>query len=129
VAALEAWLREQRARLSSASAVAGPIDYMLRRWERFARFIDDGRICLTNNAAERALRGFALGRKSWLFAGSDRGADRAAVMATLIMTAKLNDIDPQAWLADVLARIAAHPAHRLDDLLPWNWRPPLQLAA
>ena len=130
VAALEAWLREQRARLSSASAVAGPIDYMLRRWERFARFIDDGRICLTNNAAERALRGFALGRKSWLFAGSDRGADRAAVMATLIMTAKLNDIDPQAWLADVLGRIAAHPAHRLDDLLPWNWRPPpLQLAA
>jgi transposase len=129
VAALEAWLREQRARLSSASAVAGPIDYMLRRWERFARFIDDGRICLTNNAAERALRGFALGRESWLFAGSDRGADRAAVMATLIMTAKLNDIDPQAWLADVLARIAAHPAHRLDDLLPWNWRPPLQLAA
>jgi transposase len=129
VAALEAWLREQRARLSSASAVAGPIDYMLRRWERFARFIDDGRICLTNNAAERALRGFALGRKSWLFAGSDRGADRAAVMATLIMTAKLNNIDPQAWLADVLARIAAHPAHRLDDLLPWNWRPPLRLAA
>jgi transposase len=123
VATLEAWLREQRARLSSASAVAGPIDYMLRRWERFARFIDDGRICLTNNAAERALRGFALGRKSWLFAGSERGAERAAVMATLIMTAKLNDIDPQAWLADVLARIAEQPAQSLDDLLPWNWRP------
>src|SRR5437868_14805675 len=70
----------------------------------------------------RALRGFALGRKSWLFAGSDRGADRAAVMATLIMTAKLNDIDPQAWLADVLARIAEHPIQRLDELLPWNWR-------
>jgi transposase len=121
--ALEAWLREQRSRLSNASAVAQPIDYMLRRWERFARFIDDGRICLTNNAAERALRGFALGRKSWLFAGSERGADRAAVMATLIMTAKLNDVDPQAWLADVLARIAEHPAHRLDELLPWNWRP------
>jgi hypothetical protein len=78
---------------------------MLRRWDRFIRFLDDGRICLTNNAAERALRGFALGRKSWLFAGSERGADRAAVMATLIMTAKLNDVDPQAWLADVLARI------------------------
>jgi transposase len=121
VAALEAWLREQRARLSSASAVAGPIDYMLRRWDRFARFIEDGRICLTNNAAERALRGFALGRKSWLFAGSERGADRAAVMATLIMTAKLNDIDPQAWLADVLSRINNHPIHRLDELLPWSW--------
>ena len=123
VAAFEAWLREQRARLSRSSAVAAPIDYMLRRWDRFVRFLHDGRMCLTNNAAERALRGFALGRKSWLFAGSERGADRAAVMATLIMTAKMNDIDPQAWLADVLARVAEHPAHRLDDLLPWNWRP------
>ncbi len=104
VAALQAWLREQRARLLNSPAVARPIDYLLRRWDRFARFIDDGRICLTNNAAaERALRGFALGRKSWLFAGSERGADRVAVMATLIMTAKLNDIDPQAWLAHVLA--------------------------
>jgi hypothetical protein len=96
----------------------------LRTGDWFARFIGDGRVCLTNNAAERALRGFALGRKSWLFAGSDRGADRAAAVATLIMTAKLNDVDPQAWLADVLARIAAHPAHRLDELLPWNWTPP-----
>jgi hypothetical protein len=121
--ALGAWLREQRSRLSNSSSVAKPIDYMLRRWDRFVRFIDDGRVCLTNNAAERALRGFALGRKSWLFAGSERGADRAAVMATLIMTAKLNNIDPQAWLADVLARIAEHPTNRLDDLLPWNWRP------
>jgi transposase IS66-like protein/transposase IS66 family protein len=91
------------------------------RWGRFARFLEDGRICLTNNAAERALRGFALGRKSWLFAGSERGADRAAVMATLIATAKLNNVDPQAWLATVLARIAEHPANRLDQLLPWNW--------
>lgn len=121
VVALGAWLREQRARLSNSSAVAKPIDYMLRRWDRFARFLDDGRICLTNNAAERALRGFALGRKCWLFAGSERGADRAAVMATLIMTAKLNDVDPQAWLADVLARINAHPVHRLEELLPWRW--------
>jgi transposase len=121
LAALEAWLREQRSRLSRSSSVAEPIDYMLRRWDRFARWIDDGRICLTNNAAERALRGFALGRKSWLFAGSERGADRAAVITTLITTAKMNDVDPQAWLADVLARIAEHPAHRLDNLLPWNW--------
>jgi len=121
VAELETWLREERSRLSRSSAVAEPIDYMLRRWDRFTRFIDDGRICLTNNAAERALRGFALGRKSWLFAGSERGAERAAVMATLIMTAKLNDVDPQAWLANVLARIAEHPVNRLDHLLPWNW--------
>ena len=110
VADLEAWLRDQRSRLSRSSAVAEPIDYMLRRWPAFARFLDDGRVCLTNNAAERALRGFALGRKAWLFAGSERGAERAAAMATLIMTAKLNDVDPQAWLADVLARIADHPA-------------------
>jgi hypothetical protein len=123
--ALEAWLREQRGRLSRSASVAKPIDYMLKRWDRFAHFIDDGRICLTNNAAERALRGFALGRKSWLFAGSDRGAERAAVMATLIMTAKLSDVDPQAWLADVLARINDHVVHRLDELLPWNWRKPL----
>lgn len=75
-----------------------------------------------NNAAERALRGLALGRKSWLFAGSDRGADRAAVMYTLIGTAKLNEVDPQAWLADVLSRIADAPQSRLAELLPWNWR-------
>ena len=105
------------------------MDYMLRRWTVFAintlrgSILDDGRICLTNNAAERALRGIALGRKSWLFAGSDRGGRRAAVMYSLIVSAKMNDADPQAWLADVLARIAQHPASRLDELLPWNWRP------
>jgi transposase len=121
LAELETWLREPRSRMSRSASVAGPIDYMLKRWDWFARFIEDGRVCLTNNAAERALRGFALGRKSWLFAGSDRGADRAAVMATLIMTAKLNDVDPQVWLADVLARIASLPQGRLRELLPWNW--------
>ena len=122
VADLESWLRDQRSRLSRSAAVAAPIDYMLRRWPSFARFLDDGRICLSNNAAERALRGFALGRRSWLFAGSERGAERAASVATLIMTAKLNDLDPLAWLADVLGRINAHPARALADLLPWNWR-------
>ena len=119
---LESWLRDERGRLSRSASVAQPIDYMLKRWNRFAGFIDDGRICLTNNAAERALRGFALGRKSWLFAGSERGADRAAAMATLIMTAKFNDVDPQAWLADVLARIAGLPQSRLHELLPWLWK-------
>lgn len=118
---LEAWMRAERARLSRSSPVAEPIDYMLKRWEGFTTFLGDGRICLTNNAAERALRGFALGRKAWLFAGSDRGADRAAFMATLINTAKLNGIDPQAWLADVLARIADTPITQIEDLLPWNW--------
>ena len=129
LATLEAWLREQRSRLSNSSSVAKPTDYMLKRWDKFERFLGDGRICLTNNAAERALRGFALGRKSWLFAGSERGADRAAAMATLIMTAKLNDIDPQAWLANVLGRIADHPANRLDQLLPWNWSIDVRSAA
>src|SRR5580704_882437 len=74
-----------------------------------------------NNAAERALRGLALGRKSWLFAGSERGAERAAIMYTLIQTAKLNEIDPQAWLADTLSKIAETPQTRLGKLLPWNW--------
>ena len=95
---------------------------MLRRWDSFASFLDNGRVCLSNNAAERVLRGFALGRKAWLFAGSSRGAERAATMATLIQTAKMNDVDPQAWLADVLARVAGHPVHRLYELLPWTWR-------
>ena len=124
VAALEAWMREERRKLSRHSDVAGAIDYMLKRWDAFTRFLDDGRICLTNNAAERALRGSALGRKAWLFAGSDRGGDRAAFMYGLIVTAKLNDVDPQAWLADVLDRIAGHPAQKLDELMPWNWRNP-----
>ena len=122
VSDLESWMRAERAKLSRHSDVAKAMDYMLKRWNAFTRFLADGRICLTNNAAERALRGIALGRKSWLFAGSDRGAERAAVMYTLIQTAKLNDIDPQAWLADVLARINDHNIQDLDQLLPWNWR-------
>jgi transposase len=122
VADLETWMRDQRAKLSRRNDVAKAMDYMLKRWSSFTRFLDDGRICLSNNAAERALRGIALGRKSWLFCGSDRGGDRAAIMYSLIVTAKMNDVDPQAWLADVLARIAAHPAQKLDELLPWNWR-------
>ena len=97
---LEAWMRTERARLSRHAEVAKAMDYMLKRWAAFARFLDDGRICLSNNAAERALRGIALGRKAWLFAGSDRGGDRAALMYTLIQTARLNEVDPQAWLSD-----------------------------
>jgi transposase len=118
---LIAWMKRERGKLSRHNEVAKAMDYMLKRIEVFTRFLDDGRICLSNNAAERELRGIALGRKSWLFAGSDRGGERAAVMLTLIRTAKLNEIDPQAWLADVLARINDHNIHRLDDLLPWNW--------
>ena len=124
VAELESWMRTERARLSRHADVAKAMDYMLKRWTAFTRFLSDGRICLTNNAAERALRGIAIGRKNWLFAGSDRGGERAAAMYTLIATAKLNNVDPQAWLADVLRRIADHPARRLHELLPWNWQKP-----
>ncbi|HJR20254.1 MAG TPA: IS66 family transposase [Dongiaceae bacterium] len=122
VADLAAWMQAQRAKLSRHSDVGKAMDYMLKRWETFTRFLADGRICLTNNAAERALRGIALGRKSWLFAGSDRGGERAAVIYTLIQTARLNEVDPHAWLADVLARINDHNVQRLDRLLPWNWK-------
>jgi transposase len=121
VAELEAWMRQERAKLSRHNDVAKAMDYMLTRWASFTRFLKDGRICVSNNAAERGLRGIALGRKSWLFAGSDRGGQRAAMMYSLIVTAKMNDVDPQVWLADVLARIAEHPASRLDELLPWQW--------
>ena len=117
-------MRAERAWLSRHADVAKAMDYMLKRWAAFTRFLGDGRICLTNSAAERAQRGIAIGRKNWLFAGSDRGGERAAAMYTLIATAKLNDVDPQAWLADVLHRIADHPARQLHDLLPWNWRVP-----
>jgi transposase len=130
VSELETWMREQRTKLSRHSDLAKAMDYMLKRWATFTRFLDDGRICLTNNAAERALRGIALGRKSWLFAGSDRGGERAAVMYTLIQTARLNDVDPQAWLGHVLDRINDHNIQKLDQLLPWNWKNDrLQLAA
>jgi transposase len=122
VADLEAWMREARPKLSRGHDLAKAMDYMLKRWPSFTRFLDDGRVCLSNNAAERALRGIALGRKSWLFAGSDRGGRRAAAMYSLIVTAKMNNIDPQAWLADVLSRLAGHPASRVDELLPWNWQ-------
>jgi transposase len=118
---LRVYMREQAAGLSRGHDLVKAVNYMLKRWPAFTLFLEDGRVCLSNNAAERGLRGIALGRKSWLFCGSDRGGQRAAVMYSLIVTAKMNGVDPQAWLADVLSRIAEHPASRLDDLLPWNW--------
>lgn len=121
VEALGIWLRASRAKLSPKLKTAVAIDYMLKRWPAFTRFLDDGRVCLSNNAAERALRGIAVGRRNWTFAGSDAGGGRAAALYTLIETAKLNGVDPRAWLADVLARLPGHPAPRAADLLPWNW--------
>ena len=121
---LESWMRTERSKLSRHNPVAKAMDYMLNRWGAFTRFLENGKICLTNNAAERALRCIAVGRRNWTFCGSDRGGQRAAAMYTLIATAKLNNIDPEAWLADVLRRISDHPASRLHELLPWNWGKP-----
>jgi transposase len=129
VVELERWLRAQRARLSAKSEVARAIDYSLKRWTALTRFLDDGRLCLSNNAAERALRGIAVGRGNWTFAGSDHGGERAAAIYTLIETAKLNGVDPRAWLADTLARLPDHPAKRIDDLMPWHWHAQDILAA
>lgn len=120
--ALHAYLQEKVLVFSRSHDLYKAIQYILKRWTAFTLFLQDGRICLSNNAAERALRGIALGRKSWLFCGSDRGGHRAATMYSLIVSCKMNGVDPQVWLADVLARIAAHPAHRVDELLPWTWK-------
>jgi len=122
VIALETWLRQQRAKLSGQSKIGQAIAYSLTRWPALTRFLDDGRLCMSNNAAEREVRPVAMGRKNWTFAGSDEGGCRAAAIYTLIQTAKLNDVDPQAWLADVLARLHDHPAKRIGELLPWNWK-------
>jgi transposase len=122
VTELDAWLRKQRAKLSASNQVAKAIAYSLNRWRGLTRFLDDGRLCMSNNAAERALRCVAVGRHNWTFAGSDEGGRRAAALYTLIETAKLNDVDPRAWLADILARLPDHPARRIAELLPWNWK-------
>ena len=116
------WMREQRGLLSSKDAVGQKMDYMLNAWPAFIAFLEDGRICMTNNAAERALRAIARGRKAWLFVGSDRGGERAAMMYTLIATCRLNDVDPLVWLTDVLTRIADISHTRLHELLPWTWK-------
>jgi transposase len=120
---MSVYMQEQLGKLSRGHDLAKAFNYVLKRWTSFTLFLEDGRVCLSNNAAERGLRGIALGRKSWLFCGSDRGGRRAAAMYSLIVTAKMNGLDPQAWLGDVLARIASHPAHRIDEFLPWNWSP------
>ena len=111
------------------SDLAKAINYMLCRWDSFTRFLHDGRICMTNNAAERMLRTVAIGRRNWTFAGSDRGGHRAAAMYTLIQTCRLNNVDPHAWLADVIARMPDHPQTRIEELLPWNWIPTGQTIA
>ena len=121
--ALAAWAEQTLPKLSRKSELAAAFRYMRARWTALTRCFDDGRLGLDNNPAERALRGVAIGRKNYLFAGSDAGGRRAAAMYSLIETAKLNGVNPQAYLADVLTRIADHPAKRVAELLPWNWQP------
>ena len=117
---LHDWMEKSLRSLSPKSETAGAIRYALSRWRALTRYIDDGRLEIDNSAAERALRAVALGRKNYLFAGSDAGGDRAAAFYSLIGTAKLNGIDPELYLRTVFARIASHPVNRIDELLPWN---------
>ena len=123
LAELKAFLEAGLTRLSRASELAKAFRYSLRRWEALTRYATDGRLEMTNNAAERAIRPLAIGRKNWLFAGSDTGGERAALMYTLIETAKLSGLNAEAYLADIIERIGDHPARRIDELLPWNWKP------
>ena len=121
LAGLKAWLEAALPKLSGKSDLAAAMRYALNRWDALTRYAHDGRIEIDNNAAERSIRGIALGRKNYLFAGSDKGGERAAAIYSLIETAKLNGLDPEAYLRDVLARIADHKINRIAELLPWNW--------
>jgi transposase len=128
--ALRDWLTAQRRRLSSKNALAKAIQYALSRWEALTRYAGDGRLAIDNNVAERALRGIAITRKNFLFLGSDAGGERAAILYTVLESAKLNGLDPQTWLADVIDRMAnGHPINRLSELLPWNWKPKIATLA
>ena len=134
VTQLESWMCAQLKTLSKHDPVAKAMRSMFNDWPGFTAFLDDGRICLTNNASEREMRRICRGRKAWLFVGSDRGGDRAAMMYTLLGTASLNDVDPLAWLTDVLTRNADLPQGQLHELLPWTWKAlrqaePMEMAA
>ena len=118
---LKAWLEATLPKLSGKSDLAGAMRYGLSRWQALTGYINNGRIEIDNNAAERSIRGIALGRKNYLFAGSDKGGKRAAAIYSLVETCKLNTIDLEAYLRDILARIPDHKINRIDELLPWNW--------
>ena len=126
---LKQWLEETLGKLSRKSDTALAVRYALSRWEALLRYVNDGRIEIDNNAAERSLRTVALGRKNYLFAGSDAGGERAAAIYSLIGTAKLNGLDPESYLRNVLSRIADHPINRIEELLPWNLAPESAMAS
>ena len=118
---LRAWMEAQRRRASSKTALGKALRYALARWEALTRYADDGRLAIDNNVAERLMRGIAVTRKNFLFLGSDKGGDRAAILYTLIETAKLNGLNPEAYLAHAIDQLArGHLASRLSELLPWN---------
>lgn len=121
---LKAWMDREELSVLPESVLGDAFRYMRNQWERLTRYLDDGDLDIDNNVAERALRGVVIGKKNWLFAGSDEGGRRAAILYSVIETAKRYGVEPLAYLTDVLARIAAHPARRLDELLPGQWKPP-----
>jgi hypothetical protein len=123
LAKLESYLNSALSQISGKSTLAKAIRYALSRWAALTRYTTDGRLEMTNNAVERAIRPVAMTRKNYLFAGSDSGGARAAAMYTLTETTKMNGLNPEAYLRDVLGRIADHPINRIHELLPWNWRP------
>ena len=123
VDAFHAWAEVQLTRIPGKSDLAKAFRYGLNRWPSFTLFLGDGRVAIDNNAAERGMRPIGIGRKNWLFAGSDTGGETLARAMTVIETAKMNGLDPQAYLADIFDRIHDHKINRLDELLPWNWTP------
>lgn len=117
----QALVQQQRTKLSAKSELAIAIDYAVSRWAAMIRYTRDGRLEISNNLCENALRGVSIGRKNWLFIGSREGGETAALFYSLVETCRMNDIDVQAYLTDLIARIGAHPINRIDELLPWHW--------
>ena len=127
--AFHTWAMAQRRRLSGKTPLGKALQYALSRWDALTRYLEDGRLSIDNNLFERLLRGIAVSRKNFLFLGSDRGGERAAAIFTITESAKLNSLNPEAYLATVLDRMArGHPINRLDELLPWNFQPVLAAA-
>ena len=121
--ALKAFYETALGRISRKGDLAKAIRYSLTLWEALGRFTLDGRLEMTNNAAERAIRPLTLGRRNWTFLGSDTGGARAAVFFTIVQTCRLNGVNPEAYLTDIVSRVGIHPAKQIHELLPWNWKP------